>query len=305
MTRLAFETTSKIRRMVYISCFVIPDGKQPITLIDARVKSPIDFVCRGSIAPVPNHPAGAARLEVFAIAAGEFELDTIVLEVELKVGEEFEALSYDHAAIERSFLFGPYTTMQTWKRVIADDGIRMMLDIGGRARSGVSRKHDYPGKTVVVADIVSAPDVDIVVDVHELSQHVEEKFDAFTSIAVFEHLLMPWKAAVEINKVLKPGAVGLVVTHQTVGVHEVPWDFFRYSNNAWKGIFNQYSGFEILDAGMTTPTMIIPLRWQKQYQNTERAVGYMTSSVVVKKVSEPSLDWPVPIASVTGDMYPH
>jgi len=223
------------------------------------------------------------RLEIYAVADNEFEVDSIVLDIALKVGGDAVALSYSHADIERAFLFGKYTTMQTWKRVVADESIKRMLDIGGRARSGISRKNDYPGKTVVVADIMPAPDVDILVDVHEISKHVDEKFDAFTSIAVFEHLLMPWKAAIEINKVLRMGAVGLVVTHQTVGIHEVPWDFYRYSNTSWKGIFNQYTGFEIIDAGMTTPTMIIPVRWQKQYQNTERAMGYMTSSVVVKK----------------------
>jgi len=305
MTKLAFDTVSKLRRMMYLSCFVLPKDGLAVELVDTTMSGTTEFSCRASLAKLPKGSDGAMRLEIYAVADGEFEVDTILLSVTLKVGGDPITLSYNHAAIERAFLFGKYTTMQTWKRVIADESIKRMLDIGGRARSGISRKNDYPGKTVVVADIMPAPDVDILVDVHEISKHVDEKFDAFTSIAVFEHLLMPWKAAIEINKVLRMGAVGLVVTHQTVGIHEVPWDFYRYSNTSWKGIFNQYTGFEIIDAGMTTPTMIIPVRWQKQYQNTERAMGYMTSSVVVKKVSEPILDWPVPISSVTADMYPH
>jgi SAM-dependent methyltransferase len=48
--------------------------------------------------------------------------------------------------------------------------------------------------------------VDPVGDVHKLSQSFPlGHFDFVFSVSVFEHLLFPWKAVLEINKVLKTG----------------------------------------------------------------------------------------------------
>nr|WP_225443619.1 methyltransferase domain-containing protein [Lolliginicoccus lacisalsi] len=194
--------------------------------------------------------------------------------------------------------------MQTWRSLVGEADVQEVLDVGGRARSGVSHKDIALGKNVVITDIIEADDVDIVADIHELSRHVEKKFDAFMSIAVFEHLVMPWKAVVELNKVLRPGAVGLVVTHQTEGLHDVPWDFYRYSSDAWKGLFNKKTGFEIVDSGMRTPMGFIRLRWNQRNTGTTFAVGYQESAVVVRKIGEPEVDWPVSLASLVETGYP-
>ena len=200
-----------------------------------------------------------------------------------------------------------YTIDGTWSELMKDEKIVDVLDGGRRARSGVTRKGNYFGKNVSVADIVSAPDVDYLGDVHKLSSVIPDdvKFDAFISIATFEHLLMPWKAAIEINKILKPGAVGLIVSHQTLGLHEVPWDFYRYSDEGWHGIFNAGTGFEVLDAGVCKPAMILPLVWASQFNNTEGAVGYLQSGAVVRKIGKPRETWRVSVDQILDSRYPH
>ncbi|HME78232.1 MAG TPA: class I SAM-dependent methyltransferase [Mycobacterium sp.] len=66
-----------------------------------------------------------------------------------------------------------------------------ILDIGGRARSGVDRRGEYPGCDLIVFDRVADPTVDVVGDAHALSSHFPaESFDFIVSIAVFEHLLI-------------------------------------------------------------------------------------------------------------------
>jgi len=39
----------------------------------------------------------------------------------------------------------------------------------------------------------------------------------FTRSLRFEHLAMPWKVAVELNKILRPGGIAYFVTHQASG----------------------------------------------------------------------------------------
>jgi hypothetical protein len=305
MVHLAFDTAAKFHRMAHFRAFVVRNGDDgPIAVTGVELNGATRFATSYStVAPSGNNRD--LRIEISAVGEDDYDFRSLVLSVNVRVNGTNETLTYEHAEIERRFLQRKYSVTKTWDALLADPAIRRIIDIGGRARSGVSRKNLYPGKEVVVADILSAPDVDLVVDVHEISRSTKDRFDAFMSIATFEHLLMPWKAAVEINAVLRSGGVGLVVTHQTLGIHEVPYDFYRYSDNAWKGIFNRQTGFEILDFGMTLPAFIIPTRWQKQFESAERAVGYMTSACVVRKIAEPDVDWPVEVSSITADRYPH
>ena len=302
MTRLSLDTLAKIRRVVYIRGYLLADG--PVLPLKAEIIGNTAFICSLSTFATDN-PDSSVGIEIFGIGAAEVDMSSIVLHLTTSNNGKDDCVTYDHTKLLASTMHTPFTVQRTWNELLNSGRIKRLLDIGGRARVGKSRKGAYPGIDVVVADILPGPDVDITADVHEISRHINEPFDAFLSVATFEHLIMPWKAAAEINKVLKDDAVGMVVTHQTVGIHEIPWDFFRYSDKAWKGIFNLFTGFEILDAGMTIPAMIIPRVWNKNNDNTEHAVGYINSSVVVRKIAAPQVEWDVPVQSIISDMYPH
>ena len=188
---------------------------------------------------------------------------------------------------------------------VAEPRVSKILDVGGRDRSKVDRSRQFPEKSVTVVDILPGENVDVVGDAHEISGLLpREDFDAFMSISVFEHLLMPWKAALEINAVLKPGAVGIVHTHQCIGMHDMPWDFLRFSDTAWDGIFNKFTGFEILTRSMTHLSFIIPFIYRPEKSTAEKSAGYESSTVLVRKIGEPAVRWDVPMSEVTGTMYP-
>lgn len=54
-------------------------------------------------------------------------------------------------------------------------------------------------------DILPGENVDVVGDAHALvALFPAERFDAFCSVSVFEHLLMPWAVIPQINKILNP-----------------------------------------------------------------------------------------------------
>jgi SAM-dependent methyltransferase len=106
-----------------------------------------------------------------------------------------------------------------------------IIDIGGRDRSR-NDQSKYFEQEVTVFDIAEGDNVDIIGDAHELSMHFpRSQFDAAMSVFVFEHLAMPWRVILEINKILKMGGIVFVSTHQTVGLHDTQWDFLRFSED--------------------------------------------------------------------------
>lgn len=250
-------------------------------------------------------PEGRIRFDLAVLSYGELDFSSIELSFDLTVDGHPVTLSLAQPEIDARMVRRPSEAKEKWREFLEDPGITRILDIGGRPRVGPSRKNAFPGKELLILDILDGPEVDIVGDVHEVSKITDEKFDAFLSIATFEHLIMPWKAAIEINRVLRPGGIGFVVTHQTVGVHERPWDFFRFSEWAWKGIFNVHTGFEIVAADMSQPAAILSNRWSQQTNEEHRSVGFRDSSVLVRKITEPLIDWDVSIGTITSDMYPH
>jgi SAM-dependent methyltransferase len=180
-----------------------------------------------------------------------------------------------------------------------------MLDIGGRARSGVQRSELFPDCDVTVLDIVAEPGVDVVGDAHEMSRlFPAESFDFAMSISVFEHLLMPWKVAIELNRVLKPGGVALIHTHQTEGMHDRPWDFLRFSDTAWAGIFNRYTGFEVICTDLSRYMHAVPAVLLEGVDGPECGGGFQCSGVMVRKTGPALVEWAVPLADVVKTSYP-
>jgi methyltransferase family protein len=180
-----------------------------------------------------------------------------------------------------------------------------ILDVGGRKRSEVDRRELFPGTNYIVFDILPGENVDIVGDAHELSRYVADAtIDVFVSTSVFEHIAMPWKVVLELNKVLKSGGFGFVHTHQTLGLHDFPWDFWRFSDTAWDALFNAATGFRIIDRCIDSPQFVVPLFYGEANKGFERAAGFESSAVLVEKIGEARLEWPVSVKDITQTMYP-
>lgn len=180
-----------------------------------------------------------------------------------------------------------------------------ILDIGGRARSKIDHSRDFPGFNYTVLDIHSGDNVDVVGDAHTLSSYFpDESFDAIYSVSVFEHLLMPWQVVLEMNKCLKIGGIALIQTHQTIGMHDLPWDFFRFSNAAWDALFNHRTGFEILDREMSFENYILPFIYRLDQSNAENSAGFELSAVLVRKVNNTTLCWEVQANEIIESSYP-
>ena len=182
-----------------------------------------------------------------------------------------------------------------------------VLEIGSRKRSGNAKTSRLPDDAQYVGfDIAAGDNVDVVGDAHFMSHHLPNNyFDFVFSISTFEHLLMPWKVAIELNAVMKKGALGFIHSHQAWPVHDAPWDFYRFSKFGWHGIFNKYSGFEILASAHAEPATIISnVQMDNPATYLERETGYLMSVCLIRKTDSTDLKWDANPSEIISTAYP-
>jgi SAM-dependent methyltransferase len=184
-------------------------------------------------------------------------------------------------------------------------GYGRVLEIGSRARSGIVRRGRFEGKQYTGIDILAGENVDVIGDAHSLSAHFEpESFDAVYSVSTFEHLAMPWKVALELNHVLRTGGIAYFVTHQALGMHDMPWDFWRFSDTAWDSLFNASTGFQKQATFLGGPMTLVPTIYYDHWIGYEGAVGFSISAVLIEKIGPCNLRWDVDVRKAISGIYP-
>lgn len=180
-----------------------------------------------------------------------------------------------------------------------------VLEIGSRARSNKVYRSIFPDTMEYVGfDVMHGPNVDVVGDAHQLSKHFTPgRFDFIFSNSTFEHLVMPWRVVLEMNQVLKLGGVVTINTHQTWPTHDEPWDFFRFSKHAWRGLFNLETGFEIIQSAQGLPAHVVPSLFLDD-QVLDNQPGWMMSKVTARKIKNTELNWAVDPKDILSDFYP-
>jgi hypothetical protein len=170
-----------------------------------------------------------------------------------------------------------------------------VVEVGSRARSGNIYTEWLPTDAKYTGfDIVSGPNVNVVGDAHQLSEYFpRESVDAIFAVSTLEHLIMPWKVALEMNEVLTPGGVVFMSTHQTWAVHDAPWDYWRFSNNTWDALFNRDTGFEVLNSAMGEKANIVAELITPATSGLDLQPAFLGSGVIAKKVGSTELSWNV------------
>lgn len=142
-----------------------------------------------------------------------------------------------------------------FQKIVNDEKLHV-LEIGSRIVSpGSSSKRSLFESSASYTGFDYYPDsnTDVVGDAHKLSNYFDRKFDAIFSISVFEHLAMPWKVALEINKLLNHGGISFHATHFSWPLHDQPWDFYRFSDNGLRNLFCEPIGFQVIECGYWGP----------------------------------------------------
>jgi len=76
-------------------------------------------------------------------------------------------------------------------------------------------------------DIVSGPDVDIVIPESNWPQEYHNKFDVVVSSQVMEHVKRPWSWMRDVASFCKPGGIIYICTPNTISYHPHPIDCWR------------------------------------------------------------------------------
>lgn len=191
--------------------------------------------------------------------------------------------------------------------LVANMAAPAVLELGARNVTGASYRHHFPDAgRYIGCDIHPGQGVDLVGDVHSLSTLIASgSIDAIFSVSVFEHLVYPWKAVLEINRVLKIGGYVFISTHPTWPAHELPWDFWRFPVAGLAHLFVAGTGFEVVRAAEGLPARIYSLVSDKP----TRGLGEVNLSValIARKIGDYDADklrWDLNIGATLQSEYP-
>ncbi len=101
--------------------------------------------------------------------------------------------------------------------------------------------------SLVNLNIAPFENVDVIADAHRLP-YLDSTVDAMHSEAVFEHLAAPARAAAEMYRVMKPGAMAFVATPFLAQYHGYPHHYQNYTLQGHQQLFAD-AGFEVVEAG--------------------------------------------------------
>jgi len=186
----------------------------------------------------------------------------------------------------------------------ANEASMSVLELGSRVVTTESNRPLFTTASYTGFDFYADDNTDVVGDAHELSRHFDpESLDAVFSLSVLEHLAMPWKVALEINKVLRPGGLTFHTTHQAWPVHDSPWDFWRFTAEGLGVLFGPPAGFEVVRTGYTMAASIHLDDPAPPHVGLPAQPAYGTSIVLARKIADPdpALSWPVSTGRAVGD----
>ena len=109
----------------------------------------------------------------------------------------------------------------------------------------------------VMSDIAPGLDVDIVADAHDLKPFAGNAFEAVIACSLLEHVARPWVAVQAMARVLTPGGVLFIDTHQSFPLHGYPDDYFRFSTQALS-VLAEDAGLEVVAVEHLFPCTITP-----------------------------------------------
>lgn len=97
---------------------------------------------------------------------------------------------------------------------------------------------------VVVIDIDPIRQPDIIMDATRLAFE-DGSFDAVFMMEVLEHVKEPFVAISEVQRVLKEGGAFVLSTPFTFGIHEAPYDFYRFTRYGLLHMLSNFSGVTV------------------------------------------------------------
>lgn len=118
--------------------------------------------------------------------------------------------------------------------------------------AGAGREHEQhlreellaTGATLHTCDFCAGPGVDFVADVSAMPFE-DGSYDIVLNTQVLEHVRDPARVVRELTRVLKPGGNLFLTTPQSSPLHNLPWNFFNFTNLGLRLLFEE-AGLEVI-----------------------------------------------------------
>jgi hypothetical protein len=107
--------------------------------------------------------------------------------------------------------------------------------------------------------------------------------------------------------VLKTGGVAYIQSHACFPLHDEPWDFWRFSQDSWAGIFNDHTGFEIIEKGRTMRCKIAH-EWSAISHlepSFDGGISHALTACLVRKTGPAKVRWEAEASDVYNLAYDH
>jgi SAM-dependent methyltransferase len=108
-------------------------------------------------------------------------------------------------------------------------------------------------------DLRRKPGAAVVGDAHRLP-FAPGSFDLIISTEMLEHTVEPQRIVDEIRRVLRPGGRLLLTTRFIFPLHDVPGDYFRFTNYGLAHLFRDWSAATVEAEATTMETMAVLLQ---------------------------------------------
>ena len=114
---------------------------------------------------------------------------------------------------------------------------------------------------LVTIDVDIKRNPDFVMSVEEMD-FKDNKFDVIFIYEVLEHVEKPFEASHELFRVLKPGGTLLLSTPFIFGIHDAPYDYWRFTKYGLKNLFCRFKDVEVKERSgffLTISTLLVRL----------------------------------------------
>jgi SAM-dependent methyltransferase len=99
----------------------------------------------------------------------------------------------------------------------------------------------FPGLEYIGADMREGPGVDRILNLHDIDLP-PESIGTVLCLDTLEHVEYPRRAMEQILKILKPGGVVIISSVMNYPIHDFPYDYWRFTPEAFKSLLQGFSG---------------------------------------------------------------
>lgn len=138
--------------------------------------------------------------------------------------------------------------MQSFVDKYLKDEELSILDVGSLNVNGTyGKSFNNPKWKYIGADIIAGPNVDVVIRYPYIwREFPDNSFDVVISGQTFEHIEFPWLTIKEIERVMKPGAIGCIIVPSSGYEHGYPVDCWRFMPDGLRALCG-WAGLEVIE----------------------------------------------------------